>query len=305
MVSKAAISLAFSRAANHYDQYAVLQREITQRLFDHLIPIRLSPQVILDAGSGTGYAHVLLKKYFKQAQLLELDLSLDMLKQARQRYSGNSFFHLVAKLRQFILRNHKIPFQICGDIEALPLKDRSIDFIWSSLAFQWCSSYQTVFSECFRVLRPGGLLLFATLGPDTLKELRYAFSGTDFLNQHAWVDMHHLGDCLLQTGFDNPVMDVEYLTLTYTDLLSIVRDLKAVGANATDYHPRLGNKQIWRQARTRYETFRTEAVLPVTYEVVFGHAWKPVSSDSTHFSRDWQPIHFYPSSSVNRLNTSA
>jgi malonyl-CoA O-methyltransferase len=127
-----------------------------------------------------------------------------------------------------------------------------------------------------RVLAIDGLLMFSTLGPDTLRELRDALPSGSGERVHRFIDMHDLGDCLLNAGFAEPVMDMEAISLTYTDLDALLHELEQAGAtNASIARPRgLTGKSSWQRARANYEHLRTEGRLPVTFEIVYGHAWK-------------------------------
>jgi malonyl-CoA O-methyltransferase len=168
--------------------------------------------------------------------------------------------------------------QVCADVEALPLAASSVEMIWSNLAVQWCNDLPATFVELHRVLKADGMLMFSTLGPDTLKELRQAFKGVDersHLNRFA--DMHDIGDMLMQAGFAEPVMDMEYMTLTYEDVRSVLHDLKGIGAQNTTAGRGKGlmGKAAWGRLLENYEKLRRDGRLPATYEVVYGHAWKP------------------------------
>lgn len=287
---KAAIKAAFDRAAISYDAAAVLQREIADRLFDRLQLIRLEPARMLDAGCGTGYAGSFLLPRFSGATLIELDLAPAMLQVARERHRGGLARRLGA------LFKGASNAQICADFEQLPLANDSVDLIWSSLAIQWCNNPDLVFAEFMRVLKPGGLLMFATLGPDTLKELRAAFAGIDdHRHVNDFIDMHDLGDALVRAGFASPVMDMEMLTLTYDDVKGVLRDLRDIGANHTvERRPGLLGKRAWQTVLARYEAFRCDGLLPASYEAVFGHAWKPEVSPSRALPDGRQIIEFRP-----------
>jgi malonyl-CoA O-methyltransferase len=158
-----------------------------------------------------------------------------------------------------------------------------MDLVWSNLAIQWCNDLDQAFGEMARVLRPEGLLMFSTFGPDTLKELREA-SAADPSHVHVsrFIDMHDIGDALVRAGFSAPVMDVEHFVLTYDDVLGVMRDLKAIGArNAAQGRPRgLEGKGFLARLTERYERFREQGKLPATFEVVYGHAWKSESAAS-------------------------
>ncbi|MCK5092141.1 MAG: methyltransferase domain-containing protein, partial [Gammaproteobacteria bacterium] len=164
------------------------------------------------------------------------------------------------------------------DAEILPLKENSCDLIFSNLTLQWCNDLNNTFKEFSRVLKPGGLLLFTSFGPDTLIELRSSWAAVDdFQHVSGFIDMHHVGDALLNAGLADPVMDTENFTLTYSDVYKLMRDLKAVGARNAVYgrNHSLTGKQHLKAMIEEYEKYRCDGVIPATYEVVYGHAWAP------------------------------
>ncbi len=267
---RSAVRHSFDRASVTYDEHAFLQREIADRLLERLQYIKLAPTRTLDFGCGTGYVTAKLAERDPAAQLLALDLAPSMLTQTRQRLGTPSWFD---KLRSKPARHHGV----CADAEVLPLADDSIDLAVSSLTLQWCDP-QRIAHEMMRVLRPEGLLMFTTLGPDTLKELRRAFRAVDDLpHVNTFVDMHDIGDILIEAGFSDPVMDCEVLTITYGELMTLMRELKGIGAhNVLPGRARgLIGKSRWQKLAAAYEPFRHEGRLPATYEVIYGHAWKP------------------------------
>lgn len=267
---KSRVRASFERAAASYDSAAVLQREVCDRMAERLDYIKLQPQVVLDAGSGTGYASAALRQRYPEARVLELDLAHAMLAASREKQRAGQ--GMLSRL----FKPHN-PWQLCADIERLPLADNSVDMIWSSLAIQWVNVPDQVFAEFQRVLKPGGMLMFATLGPDTLCELRQAFGqadGATHVNQ--FIDMHDLGDALMAAQFSEPVMDMEKIVLTYDTARDVMHDLKAIGAhNATAGRGRgLMGKHAWQRVVDAYEQRRQHGQLPATYEVLYGHAWK-------------------------------
>jgi malonyl-CoA O-methyltransferase len=255
---------AFGRAAGSYDAHAVLHREVGLRLFEHLDPIRIEPRRIVDLGCGTGPSFEAMGRRFPRAQLIGLDFSTPMLERARRRagWFRRAFSPGVARL-------------VCADAERLPFAHGSVDFMFSNLALQWCRP-ELVFAEAARVLPTGGLLMFSTLGPDTLRELRAAFAGDASPHVHAFIDMHDLGDALVHAGFAEPVMEMEVLTLEYAALGDLVRDLEATGARNALPNRRQGltTPRRWKRVVEAYETRRRDGALPATYEIVYGHAWK-------------------------------
>ncbi|EEG07866.1 malonyl-ACP O-methyltransferase BioC [Pseudogulbenkiania ferrooxidans] len=267
---KSRVRAAFERAAPSYDSAAVLQREVSDRMAARLDYIKFSPKVILDAGSGTGYGAAELRRRYPEARVIELDLATTMLQASREKQqAGGGLLGKLFKRAQ--------PWQLCADVECLPLADASVDMIWSNLAIQWVNIPDGVFAEFQRVLKPEGMLMFSTLGPDTLFELRQSFAGVDgatHVNQ--FIDMHDLGDALLKSGFAEPVMDMDKIVLTYPRVRDVMQDLKAIGAhNATAGRGRgLMGKHSWQKVEAAYELRRQDGALPATYEVVYGHAWK-------------------------------
>ena len=278
LTEKRLIRRSFDRAAKSYDGSAVLQREVGERMLSRLDYVRISPHRILDAGSGTGKGRRDLQAVYPEADIFELDLSLAMLVQARPETAWWK--------RPFA----KKPFQICGDIEGLPLQSSCMDMIWSNLALQWCNDLNAALAEIGRILKPNGLFMFSTFGPDTLKELREAFRDSH-AHVNRFTDMHDIGDALLHSGFALPVMDMECITLTYEDVRGVMKDLKAIGAhNALHGRPRgLFGKSAWHLVVENYESKRVAGRLPATFEIVYGHAWKP---DPSTLPEGSHVIHF-------------
>jgi malonyl-CoA O-methyltransferase len=267
VIDKQAMRRAFSRAAPNYDATAVLQREVCTRMLERLDYIKLQPARLLDAGSGTGWGGRQLAEKYPAAQIVSLDIAIGMLQTAQDKSSWWKKLFGGAG-----------PLQVCADVEALPLAASSVEMIWSNLAVQWCNDLPATFVELHRVLKADGMLMFSTLGPDTLKELRQAFKGVDersHLNRFA--DMHDIGDMLMQAGFAEPVMDMEYMTLTYEDVRGVLHDLKGIGAHNTTAGRGQGlmGRAAWGRLLENYEKLRRDGRLPATYEVVYGHAWKP------------------------------
>ena len=256
---KKLIQRHFNGKASVYESSALLQREVGLQMLQRLDYVALKPNVILDMGCGTGLGVQSLMKRYRHARVLALDISSAMLQQTRKKSTW-----------------WRKPVLICGDAESLPVADNSVDLVYSNLMLQWCES-EKVFAELLRVLRPQGLLMFSTFGPDTLKELRYSWSQVDkSIHVNQFTDMHVLGDELTRTGFANPVMDMDVTQLTYQHAYDVMRDLKSIGANTLrqrEYKGLVTQNKISRVG-TAYEQFRQNGVLPATYEVVYGHAWK-------------------------------
>jgi malonyl-CoA O-methyltransferase len=255
---------SFSRAAATYEAAAILQSRVRDELLGRLDLVRLEPRRVIDLGAGTGLASVALKRRYRQAEVIALDLSEGMLSAARRH---STLFRRFGR--------------ICADAAALPLRDGCADLLFSNLMLQWCNDPDAVFGECRRVLRAGGLLSFATFGPDTLVELRRAWAAADdHTHVNRFVDMHDLGDALVRAGLGQPVLDVERYVVTYASVRDLMDDLKAIGAhNANAGRGRgLTGRRAFGTMLETYERERRDGRLPATYEVVFGHAWCPEAS---------------------------
>lgn len=268
-VDKRMVRRSFERAAAGYDAAAVLQNEVCRRMLARLDYVKLAPATILDAGSGTGNAVSGLLARYPGARVIALDLALAMARHARARRPRWRAL--------FEWRGPRLA-AVCGDIEQLPLSSACAEMIWSNLAIQWSNEPTRAFAEMHRVLAPGGLLMFSTFGPDTLRELRVAFRSVDaHTHVHRFTDMHDVGDMLVACGFADPVMDMEIVTLTYADVRELMRDLKAIGAHNMTRGRRatLAGKSLLARVAQNYEPVRRAGRLPATFEIIYGHAWKP------------------------------
>ena len=276
-VDPMAVRRGFARAAATYDAAAVLQREIGTRMAQRLDYVKLAPAAILDAGCGTGEAVGELGLRYPGARVLAFDIALPMVVAARRRaHAGRTALRRL--LRPFTSgHGGTAPAFVCADIVASPFAGVSFDLIWSNLALQWVNDLPRAFAEFRRVLKVGGLLSFTTFGPDTLREVRSAFAGVDgSTHTNRFVDMHDIGDMLVHAGFADPVMDMEYVTLTFETPNALLTELKAIGAtNRTRGRPRgLMGRARWLRAMRRLEALAKDARIPATFEVIYGHAWK-------------------------------
>jgi malonyl-CoA O-methyltransferase len=238
----------FSRAARTYAGASRLEAEVASRMLERLDLVKLSPRRVLDAGSGPPQ-RALVKRY-PGAPVIALDFALEMLRASR-----SGWFQ-------------KKPLALCGDLSNLPLADASVDLAWSNMALHWMAEPLAALRELHRVLGADGLLMFSTLGPDTLKELRAAAGAA---RVHAFTDMHDLGDMLVACGFSAPVMDMEMLTITYRDADALLADLRASGQTSAraDRARGLAGRRFAERLRGALG-----AAPSATFEVVYGHAWK-------------------------------
>jgi len=249
----------FERAAASYAKASRIEAEIGSRMLERLDYIKQVPRRVLDAGSGPPQR--VLRKRYPDADVVALDFALAMLRMGK---------------KKFFERNP--PKAVCADLARLPFAAGAFDLVWSNMALHWAADPQAALREIHRVLAVDGLLMFSTLGPDTLGELRKAAGG----RVHAFADMHDLGDLLLHAGFAEPVMDMERITLVYADGPALLADLRASGqtcalAAPAGAPPRgLSGRAFLAALQAELAALKLAAggKLPVSYEVVYGHAWK-------------------------------
>lgn len=240
----------FGRAAATYAGASRLEAEIGARMLERLDYVKIRPRRVLDAGSGPGRDAAALSRRYG-APVVMLDCAAAMLRERPKR---------------FFERN--APKRVCGDLARLPLAPASFELVWCNMALHWVNDPLAAFREFQRVLVPEGLLMFSTLGPDTLKELRRAAGGG---RVHEFIDMHDLGDMLVAAGFAAPVMDMELLTFAYSDTGALLGDLRASGqTNARADRPRgLAGRGFDAQLRAALGDAPR-----ATFEVLYGHAWR-------------------------------
>ena len=258
-LDRAGVRASFERASASYESAAGLQARVAAELLERLAVFAFAPGVVLDLGAGTGRVARELKRRYRRALVIALDLAPGMLREARRHQQWWRRFE-----------------RVCGDALRLPLADASVDVVFSSLMLQWCEPLDTALAECRRVLKPDGFFAFSTFGPDTLHELRGAWASADGYNHvNHFVDVHEVGDALLRAGLMEPVLDVDRVEVGYPDALSLMRDLKAIGAhNVTAGRPRaLVGRSRLKRMQDAYEAFRRDDRLPATYEVIYGASW--------------------------------
>ena len=259
---------AFSRSARSYDAAAALQHEVEARLLESLDYLedpklaRKPPRVVVDLGAGPGRASAAMRKRWPRARVVALDLALPMLREAKSRSGWWRPFD-----------------RVCADVRALPFAEGSVDVLFSSLCLQWIEDLPAVFAGFRRVLRPEGVLLVSTFGPDTLYELRDAFAHADAVpHVSPFAAIGQFGDALVHAGFRNPVLDRDTYTTHYPDLPALMRELRAIGAtNAlqTRRHTLTGRIRFTTAAQVYAQEYGRDGQLPATWEVITAMAWAP------------------------------
>ncbi len=229
-------------AEKTYDQAAIVQREIFNRLIERLEYMLIKPENILNLSGATNYGEELLKELYPQAKIVSIDLS-----------------------EYLSFENSR-----------LPISEHSQQLVVSNLLFHWVNDPKQLLQEIARVLDPKGVLLLTSMGVDTLKECREAFAQVDDCpHVHDFPDMHDVGDLMLQLGFVDPVVDVQALTVNYKSVQQLFQDLRDTGATNAHQDRRRGlmGKNQWKKMLAVYETLKNENTYPGTYEIIYGHAW--------------------------------
>ena len=256
-LDKKKVAQSFSRAAQTYDSVAQLQRDIGAVLLERLPPALPEQSVVLDLGSGTGFFTQHIVHRYPHAQVIGLDIAEGML-----RYASTQ--HVDAQW-------------LCADAEYLPLADNSVDVIFSSLAIQWCNNLPQLFCEIARVLKPGGQLCIATLGPDTLHELKMAWQKVDnYVHVNRFQSCENIVAAVEQARLVADELKQENCTLHYAQLNEFTRELKSLGAhNINTGKPEgLTGRARLLAFKNAYEAFRTAQGLPATYDVIYLTAHK-------------------------------
>jgi malonyl-CoA O-methyltransferase len=258
-IDRPAVAAAFSKASTAYDAAAHLQAEVRADLMTRLDYFRLEPKIVLDLGSGTGAGSAALARRFRRARVIALDMAPGM--------------QQVARRRSWPWRHFT---RLCADAHAVPLQQESVDLIFSNLMLQWSDRPEVVFMECARVLRPGGVLLFSTFGPNTLMELRASWATVDSSSRVSWFrDMPELAAALQLAGLAEPVLDTEHIQRHYADVPTLLRELKTIGAgNATTARPRgLTSPRSLARMIAHYEERREVHGIPATWQIIHGAAF--------------------------------
>lgn len=249
-----------------------LHGEIANRMFDRLKLIRIQPETLLDAGCGIGHRTTALRNRFPAARLISLDHNPRLLALLRKTHQLDGLGQWIARLR-----NTSQHTTLCADLAATTLPAESLDLVWSNLALHWHPAPHAVIQEWGRIIKPDGLAFFSCYGPGTGIELRHALADADLKTATMpFVDMHDLGDMLVEHGFADPVMDQETLTLTYASPEALINDVKLLGGNANPHRqPGLAGKGwINRLKRALQAQAGPDGRLKLTVEVSYGHAWR-------------------------------
>jgi malonyl-CoA O-methyltransferase len=253
------VARSFGAASASYDSHAWLQGLAREELLSRLDLLQAHPSAVLDLGAGTGIAAVEIKRRFRGAAVTAADIAAPMLEIARRR---SRWWRPIRCVQ--------------ADAQALPFADASFDLVFSNLMLQWLLPPDPALAEIRRVLRPGGLLLASSFGPETLRELRMAWSAADAgVHVNEFIDVHDLGSALARAGFAEPVLDVDRHQRHYADANALMRELKALGAHNVDARRARGltGRQGFDRMLAAYESMRAPDGVPATWHLVHVVAW--------------------------------
>ena len=251
------VRMRFDKCVELFNDHDFFHEYCRKNLFERLAPIKINPKIILNIGSATGSGSNLLSKNYKDSQIFNIDLSFGMLKQS-------------------LLKKNKKIKHIQAEASVLPFNDNSIDLIFSNLCMPWLNDLPFFFREIRRVTKKNGLFIFSTLGPDSLLALKKAWAEIDnFSHINNYIDMHIIGDQLMNAGLLDPVLDSERMIIKYDNISSIERDLTCTGArNAlTAREGSLTGKKKYEQFRKKIFPCNTNDKLDIEMEIIYGHAW--------------------------------
>jgi malonyl-CoA O-methyltransferase len=255
-LDRRAVERSFNRASSQHAAAEQWPAKIADELLERLQFFRLEPRVIVDLGCGIGRAAAQLRRRYPRARVVAVDSAFMMARTARR--------------RQRFWRRYDC---VCADVQALPLAAQSVDLVFSNLMLPWCDDPPALFAQVQRVLRPGGLMLFSTFGPDTLNELRSAWARADFSSHvSAFADMPQLGAAMTQAGLSEPVMDRELRRTHYPDVRSLMNELRMLGLQhaAADRRRTLTGRGRLQNMIDAYESMRATSGLPVSWEFIYG-----------------------------------
>lgn len=255
------ISKAFTTQAENYERSAKVQIEVGERLLERLSLIKLRPVRILDLGCGTGLFSHKLSKMYPKSVVVSVDISMGMLQETKKKQSWFKKWPLVN-----------------ANMQNLPFANQTFDLIFANQVIHWSSSLGALFRELNRIMNANGCLMFSTLGPDTFIEIKNSWKNTDcYSHVNHFEDMHDVGDLLMHEKFQDPVMDMEMLSILYPSVQDVLHSLKSQGVKNIHSQRAKGlmGKSSWNTFLNNYSQLQTECgKIPLSYEILYGHAWK-------------------------------
>lgn len=259
MLNEYHIRRRFERAAAGFDEADFVHAETRQGLLRRVEPLLVDAKTVIDLGAATGSTHAALNKRFTAARIVAVDIAHGMLQRARRKKS-------------WLARTSYAQ----ASASALPFANESVDVVFANMLLPWMDDPTAVLTEVARVLRKGGMFAFATLGPDSLQEIRRAWGSVDQGHHvNRFPDMHDLGDGLVNAGLKDPVLDVDRLTINYADTDKVFADLTAAGARNSQQQRQatLTGKRRFAMMRSALQKTARDGKIRIDLEVVYGHCW--------------------------------
>ena len=226
------------RGKNQFVQSAFFYRAVADKLCTRIGGLNPLPTKVLELGARDNYL---------QSQLQRLNPNIDC-------------------------QSLPLPFSL----EAMAaLQTNQFDLIIANLSISALQSWQDIVLRVRLLLKSNGVFFFSMLGPDSLYELKQAFSHDKVNHVAQFEDMHNLGDACLQLGFENPVLEAELMTVRYKKLANLFQDIKNVGwqYSGEDRRAGLTPKSVWQQMQSSYAKDNQTQRYHVSIELILGHAW--------------------------------
>ena len=245
---------SFNTHAKEYEASAIVQKEIGLRLFARLDYLKINPKYVLDLGCGSGFFLEQLKKRYPDAVVVGLDIAFMMLKEANENVLVN------------------------GDMVKMPFSNGVFDLVFANQVIHWTNSFSLLMQEIKRVMNVDSYFMFSTLGIDTFCELKTAWLHVDnYSHINDFIDMHNLGDILLNEQFVDPVVDMEKIIIKYASAAKMLNSLKAQGVRNINSKRKQGlttKKSLLIFKQKLAELAAADGKISLTYEVIYGHALK-------------------------------
>lgn len=244
-----------------------LHGEVARRMAERLPLIKLQPAVVADWQAFLGASQALLRERYPQARLLAVEQDV-----ARRETTA-------AALQQPWWSPRRWAGGAVLALTANEVAAGQAQLVWANMGLHGAADPLLLLRQWHRALEVDGFLMFSTLGPGTLSRLQALYRAQGWPPPLApFVDMHDLGDMLIEAGFADPVMDQETVTLTWATPEALLSELRALGGNvAVDRHAGL------RTPRWRHQLLQllgglagADGRLALDFELVYGHAFKPL-----------------------------
>ena len=244
-----------------------LHGEVARRMAERLPVIRLQPDRVLDWGAHVGGSRPLLGRSYPKARIVAVESD------------AAACAATAAALQSPWWSPRRWLGQPPQVLTAASLAPAAGQLLWSNMGLHGVVDPQAEMASWHRAIAVDGFLMFSTLGPGTLQALSELYA------QQGWgpamaplVDMHDLGDMLVQAGFADPVMDQETLSLSWPSAAALLAELRALGGNADPRRCAGLRARHWRRSLVKAleQHAGPDGRIALQFELVYGHAFKPM-----------------------------